>query len=65
MAIVDFVNRRIDYETPIQFFSKAGHVLTRNPFALTSENDDLVLHVAPDDGFDLNGTELLKFKACN
>ena len=65
MAIVDFTNRRINYETPIQFFSKAGHVLTRNPFALTSENDDLFLHVAPDDGFDLNGTELLKFKACN
>ena len=65
MAIVDFTNRRINYETPIQFFSSAGHVLTRNPFALTSENDDLFLHVAPDDGFDLNGTELLKFKACN
>lgn len=63
MAIVDFINRRIVHETPIQIFSEAGHVLTRNPFALTFDSGGLLLHVAPDDGFDVGGTELLTFKA--
>lgn len=63
IAIVDFLNHRITHETPVQVFSEAGHVLTRNPFALTLESDDLFLHVAPDDGFDVSGTELLTFKA--
>lgn len=62
IAIVDFTNRRILRETPIQIFSKAGHVLTRNPFALTVDADGLLLHVAPDDGFDVGGTELLTFR---
>ena len=63
LAIVDFTNRRIVHETPLQIFSRAGHVLTRNPFALTLESDGLFLHVAPDDGTELGGTELLTFKA--
>ena len=63
MAIVDFINRRIVHETPIQIFSSAGHVVTRNPFALTSDSDGLFLHVAPDDGTEVGGTELLTFKA--
>lgn len=63
MAIVDFINRCIVHETPIQIFSGAGHVLTRNPFALTFGPDGLLLHVAPDDGFDVGGTELLTYRA--
>ena len=63
MAIIDFLNHRIVHETPIQIFSKAGHVLTRNPFALTVDSEGLFLHVAPDDGSDVGGTELLTFKA--
>jgi len=63
IAVVDFVNCRIIHEMPIQLFSQAGHVLTRNPFALTCDLDYLYLHVAPDDGFDLNGTELLTYRA--
>jgi hypothetical protein len=63
MAIVDFLNRRIVHETPIQIFSSAAHVVTRNPFALTVESDGLFLHVAPDDGTEVGGTELLTFKA--
>ena len=63
MAIVDFAEHRIGYETPIQLFSSAGHVVTRNPFALTEHSGDLLLHVAPDDGTEINGTELLSYKA--
>lgn len=63
VATVDLLNHRITDETPLQVFSVAGHVLTRNPFALTLESNDLFLHVAPDDGFDMCGTELLTFKA--
>lgn len=63
VATVDLLNHRITDETPLQVFSVAGHVLTRNPFALTLESNDLFLHVAPDDGFDVCGTELLTFKA--
>ena len=63
IAIVDFINHRIVHETPIQIFSTAGHVVTRNPFALTVDSDGLFLHVAPDDGGEVGGTELLTFKA--
>ncbi len=63
MAIIDFNDHRLVHETPIQVFSQAGHVLTRNPFALTCKSDGLFLHVAPDDGFDVGGTELLTFRA--
>ncbi len=62
-AIVDFINHRIVFETPIQVFSSGGHVVTRNPFALTSDVSNLFLHVDPDDGFDLHGTELLTYRA--
>jgi hypothetical protein len=50
MAIIDFTNRRIVHETP-------------NPSALTVESGDLFLHVAPDDGGEVGGTQLLTFKA--
>ena len=63
LAIVDFIGQHILHETPIQIFSKAGHVITRNPFALTRNLDGLFLHVAPDDGTEVGGTELLTFKA--
>lgn len=63
VAVVDFVNRRIIHEIPIQIFSSSGHVVTRNPFAVTHNSDGLLLHVAPDDGHEVAGTELLTFKA--
>ena len=63
LAIIDFINHRIVHETPLQVFSGAGHVLTRNPFAITVDSDDLFLHVAPDDGFDVGGTQLMTFRA--
>ena len=67
LAIIDLLKHRIIHETPIQLFSTAGHVVTRNPFALTAAPGGLFLHVAPDDGSEVNGTELLTYKAavCN
>lgn len=62
IAVVDLMNHRILSETPIPVFSKAAHALTRNPFAITLEAGNILLHVAPDDGFDLYGTELLTYK---
>ena len=63
LAVVDFINHRIVHETPLQVFTGAGHVLTRNPFSLTLDADGLLLHVAPDDGVDVGGTQLLIFRA--
>jgi hypothetical protein len=38
-------------------------VVTRNPFAVTADDAGLWLHVAPDDGDDIAGTELLSYLA--
>jgi hypothetical protein len=62
IALVDIVNRRIVHELPVPEFSAAGHVVTRNPFAVTMDDSGLRLHVAPDDGDDLGGTELLSYR---
>lgn len=61
IALVDIVSRRIIHELPVPEFSNAGHVVTRNPFAVTMDDAGLRLHVAPDDGEDPNGTELLTY----
>jgi len=63
LAIVDLLNHRIVHETPVQLFSSAHHVVTRNPVALTMDADNLCLHVAPDDGTEGEGTELLTYTA--
>ncbi len=63
VAVIDLLKHRIIHETPIQLFSTAGHVVTRNPFALTAAPGGLFLHVAPDDGSEVNGTELLRYQA--
>jgi len=62
IAVVDPHDHRIVHESPVQLFSSAGHVVTRNPFALTADDNDLFLHVAPDDGTEVNGTELLTYR---
>jgi hypothetical protein len=63
IALVDILNRRIVHELPVPVFSDAGHVLTRNPFAVTADAAGLWMHVAPDDGDDLGGTQLFSFLA--
>lgn len=63
VALVDFPDHRIVHEAAIGLFSPAGHVVTRNPFALTIDGDELFLHVAPDDGTETDGTQLLVYRA--
>ncbi|MEO7079156.1 MAG: DUF6454 family protein [Rhodococcus sp. (in: high G+C Gram-positive bacteria)] len=62
-ALVDFGDQRIVREMPIPLFSTAQHVATRNPFALTVDSGELVMHVAPDDDTASTGTELLSYRA--
>jgi hypothetical protein len=62
IAVIDLVHHAIVHETPIQLFSTAGHVVTRNPFTLGADDDGLLLRVAPDDGDEINGTEILSYR---
>lgn len=62
IAVVNLLNRQIVHETTVQLFSSAGHVVTFNPFAVTADANSLYFHVAPDDGTDPNGTEVLTYK---
>lgn len=62
IAIVDFPEHQVQQEMPVTMFSNAGHVVTRNPFALTLDADGVLLHVAPDDGVKARGTELLTYR---
>lgn len=63
IALVDVLGRRIVDELPVAEFTRAGHVVTRNPFAVTMDDAELEFHFAPDDGEDPNGTELLSYVA--
>lgn len=63
LALVNFSDHRIVREMPIPLFSNAGHVATRNPFALSVDSGELIMHVAPDDGAGSAGTELLSYRA--
>ena len=44
-------------------WSTAGHVATRNPFKMTATGDHLTMRVAPDNGDEGNGTEILTYEA--
>ncbi|WP_269048434.1 DUF6454 family protein [Paenarthrobacter sp. Z7-10] len=65
IALVDLRHHRILHETPVPLFSPAGHVVTRNPFAMSATDDGLVLRLAPDDGDEGGdeggGTEILTY----
>ncbi|HEY5320687.1 MAG TPA: DUF6454 family protein [Galbitalea sp.] len=62
IAAVDFRKHQIQREMPVTIFSHAGHVITRNPFALTLDQGGVLLHVAPDDGTESQRTELLTYR---
>jgi hypothetical protein len=63
MAWVDLADRHILHEVPFKQWSTGGHVATRNPLKLTASGSHLVLRVAPDNGDEGNGTELLTYEA--
>lgn len=63
LALIDLRDHHVVHEVPLQRFSAAGHVVTRNPMKLFVDGNVLQLWVAPDDGEEIAGTELLHYRA--
>ena len=63
MAMVDLRTHRTLREVPFQQWSSAGHVMTRNPLKLAATGSRLDLWAAPDNGEEVNGTELFHYTA--
>jgi len=63
MAMIDLKSRGVVREVPFQQWSTAGHVATRNPFKMTADGDHLTMKVAPDNGEEGNGTEIITYEA--
>jgi hypothetical protein len=63
MAMIDLTTQQVTREIPFQQWSTAGHVATRNPFKMTAAGNHLTMRVAPDNGDEGNGTEILTYEA--
>ena len=63
MAMIDLKSRNVTREVPFQQWSTAGHVATRNPFKMTADGNHLTMKVAPDNGEETNGTEIITYEA--
>lgn len=63
MAMIDLKSHEVTREVPFQKWSTAGHVATRNPFKMTADGNHLTMRVAPDNGEEGNGTEILTYEA--
>jgi len=63
MALIDLTTHTVLRDVPFQMWSTAGHVATRNPFKMTANGDHLTMRVAPDNGDEGNGTEILTYEA--
>jgi hypothetical protein len=62
LALIDLRTHRTLREVPLQLWSTAQHVITRNPVKLAAQNSTLDLWAAPDNGDEGNGTELLHYR---
>ena len=63
-AMIDLADEhRILHEVPVQLWSTAGHVVTRNPTDLDAEGSHLTLYAAPDDADEGAGTQILVYEA--
>lgn len=63
VSMIDLRSHDILREVPFQKWSAAGHVMTRNPLKLSANGNQLTLWAAPDNGEDVNGTELFTYQA--
>ncbi|UKA62783.1 DUF6454 family protein [Arthrobacter sp. FW306-04-A] len=63
MAMIDLKSHNVIRDVPFQQWSTAGHVATRNPFKMTADGNHLTMKVAPDNGDEGNGTEILTYEA--
>lgn len=62
-SLIDIPSREVQRDVPFQHWSTAGHVATRNPFKLTADGNRLTMRVAPDNGDEGNGTEIITYQA--
>jgi hypothetical protein len=62
-ALLDLRTRSISHEVPVQLWSTAGHVVTRNPTDIDAAGDRLTMYAAPDDFGEGNDTEILTYEA--
>ncbi len=63
IALIDLKSHSVLHDVPFQQWSTAGHVATRNPFKMTADGNHLTMRVAPDNGDEGNGTEILTYEA--
>jgi hypothetical protein len=64
LAMIDLRDRhRILHEVPLQHWSTAGHVITRNPTDVDADGSHLTLYAAPDDSGEAAGTQILVYEA--
>ena len=64
LTMIDLRDRhRILHEVPLQVWSTAGHVITRNPTDLDADGSHLTLYAAPDDSGEAAGTQILVYEA--
>jgi len=63
MAMIDLKSHQVTREVPFQEWSTAGHAAMRNPFKMTANGGHLTMTVAPDNGDEGNGTEILTYEA--
>jgi hypothetical protein len=63
MAMLDLTSHQVTRDVPFQKWSTAGHVATRNPFKMAANGSHLTMKVAPDNGEEGNGTEILTYEA--
>lgn len=62
--MIDLRDRhRIRHKVPLQLWSTAGHVITRNPTDLDAAGNHLTLYAAPDDSGEAAGTQILVYEA--
>ncbi|MEC3979194.1 DUF6454 family protein [Amycolatopsis sp. H20-H5] len=63
LALIDLRDHSTINEVPFQYWSSAGHVMTRNPLKMAADDAKLTLWAAPDNGEETNGTELFTYQA--
>jgi len=63
LAMIDISSQRILHEVPVQLWSTAGHVVTRNPVDVDGQGNHLTLYAAPDDFGEGQNTQILTYEA--
>lgn len=63
LALVSLATGQLEHEVPVQLWSTAGHVITRNPVDLDAQGSHVTLFAAPDDGEEVAGTQLFTYEA--